>query len=73
MSKINNKECCVITFCPFCNTIHEVYVNELDYLDYKDGMTAQEAFPYLSAEDREKLVSGMCPDCWKRLFPSQDE
>lgn len=71
--KINYKEICVATYCPFCGKAHEVEVNEMDYLDWQDGMHAQDAFPYLSAEDREMLISGICPDCWDGMFGGEDE
>ena len=28
----------------------------------------QDALPMLSADDRELLISGLCPDCWNKLF-----
>ena len=68
MIKINYKEVCVVTYCPLCGKAHEVEVNEMDYLDWQDGMPAQDAFPYLSAEDRELLISGICPTCWDSVF-----
>ena len=70
--KINYKEVCVVVSCPFCGKAHEVEVNESDYLDWQDGMLAQDAFPYLSADEREMLISGICPTCWGRTFGSSD-
>ena len=66
--KINHKEVCVVTRCPFCGCGNEVEVNEIDYLDWSDGMKAQDAFPYLSANEREMLISGICPTCWDKMF-----
>lgn len=71
MIKINYKEVCVVTRCPFCGRGNEVEVNEMDYLDWQDGKLAQVAFPYLSVDEREKLISGICPTCWDRM--SRDE
>jgi hypothetical protein len=68
MMKINYKEICVITTCPFCGRANEVEVNEMDCLDWQDGMMAQVAFPYLSANEREKLISGCCVQCWDKMF-----
>ena len=73
MMKVNNKEVCVITRCPFCGRANEVEVNEMDYLDWSDGELAQVAFPYLSANEREILISGICPVCWFNTFGSEDE
>jgi hypothetical protein len=71
--KKNFHEICVVTYCPFCGKAHEIEVNEIDYLDWKDGMLAQEAFPYLSADEREMLISGICPDCWNGMFGQEEE
>jgi len=56
------------TRCPFCGQTHEVEVYEADYMAWEFGATAQEAFPYLSADDRELLISGICSECWARTF-----
>ena len=66
--KINYKEVSVVTSCPFCGHAHEVEVNEADYWDWQDGVLAQDAFPYLSADEREMLISGICPKCWDEMF-----
>ena len=68
MVKINYKEISVVTQCPFCGRANEVAVNEIDYLDWQDGMMAQDAFPYLSADEREMLISGICGECWDKMF-----
>ena len=66
--KINYKEVCVITQCPLCGRGNEIEVNENDYDDWKDGAHAQVVFPYLSKNEREMLISGICPTCWKKMF-----
>lgn len=72
-TRINYKEVCVVTRCPFCGRGNEVEVNEADYWDWDDGMLAQDAFPYLSADEREMLISGICPTCWDKMFGSDEE
>ena len=69
MKKINYKEVSIVTQCPFCGCANFVEVNEEDYWDYEDGMKAVEAFPYLSANEREMLISGICPTCWNKMLP----
>lgn len=71
--KENLHEVCVITRCPFCGKAHEIEVNEIDYLDWEDGMLAQNAFPYLDANKREMLISGICPDCWNGMFGQEED
>ena len=71
--KINYKEVTVVTRCPFCGCGNFVEVNENDYDDWQDGAHAQDAFPYLSADEREMLISGICPTCWARMFGEEEE
>ena len=71
--KINHKEVTIITACPFCGHANEIEVNEADYWDWQDGELAQNAFPYLSADEREMLISGICPKCWAKTFGEEDE
>ena len=54
------------TTCPLCGEKKIVYVEEKDYYNYIAGMPVQIAFPYLSADDRERLITGICTRC----FPS---
>ena len=54
--------------CPFCGKYHEVMVSEADFFAWQDGELAQNAFPYLSADEREILISGICPACWEATF-----
>ena len=54
--------------CPFCDEYHEVLVSEANYAEWQGGELAQNAFPYLTADEREILISGICPDCWGRMF-----
>lgn len=71
--KVNNKEVTIITACPFCGHANEVEVNEADYWDGQDGELAQIAFPYLSANEREMLISGICPTCWEKTFGGEED
>lgn len=70
----NKKEITVVTVCPMCGHANEVAVNEADYFDWSfDGVLVQDAFPYLSADEREMLISGICPKCWNKLFGEEEE
>ena len=68
MKKMNYKEVSIVTKCPFCGHANFVEVNKNDYLDWQDGELAQNAFPYLSADEREMLISGICNQCWDEMF-----
>lgn len=55
--------------CPFCEETHIVVVDTIDYIAWENGdVLAQNAFPYLSADEREMLISGICPKCWEKTF-----
>ena len=67
-AKINYKEVCIITRCPFCGRGNEIEVNENDYFDWDDGMSTQAAFPYLDKYEREALITGTCRTCCDKVF-----
>lgn len=50
--------------CPFCGKKRVVTVNSEDYDKWENGELVQIAFPYLSASDREALITGICDECW---------
>lgn len=60
-------------FCPHCHKPHTIEVNESQYLDWMAGKNIQIAFPDLSADQRELLISGICPECWDEIFKEEDE
>lgn len=64
----------IICTCPRCHKVHEVVVDFEDYTNYQMGdAKIQDAFPYLSANEREYLLSGFCEDCWNDIFAEEDE
>ena len=55
--------------CPFCGKSHFVEVAESDYNAWQNGALAQSCpFPYLSATEREQLISHICPQCQAEVF-----
>ncbi len=42
------------------------------YLLWQSGDLIQHAFPELSAEEREFLMTGITPERWNELFPKED-
>ena len=63
----------VETVCPFCGHVNKVKVNAADFWDWNDGKLAQDAFPYLSADEREMLISGICSTCWDNMFSEEED
>lgn len=58
--------------CRFCGSVHELSIAPSDFASWRKGELIQDAMPYLTAEERELLISGTCDDCWSEMF-GQDE
>jgi hypothetical protein len=54
--------------CPMCGEYHMLTVEMKQYLEYQSGALVQDAFPHMSPTDRERFMSGLCPDCQKKIF-----
>jgi hypothetical protein len=54
--------------CRLCGRTYELKVNPGDFMDWRKGKHIQDAMPYLSAGDRELLISGTCESCFDELF-----
>lgn len=64
----------VVVVCPFCHKTTIIQVVEEDYLAWKfDGVLIQNAMPYLPANVREMLISGLCDDCQDEMFSCPDD
>lgn len=67
----------IITKCPCCGEEHPVHLTReqsFRYKKYLDGKGhIQDLLPDLTAEDREMLITGICPECWKKLEEDEDE
>ncbi len=44
-----------------------------EFAAWDSGVLIQDAMPRLSVNDREMLISGCCPKCWDKMWPSEDE
>lgn len=59
----------IVTKCPKCGTVHVFNVTNEQYNQYVNGESyIQNIFSEYSAEEREMLITGICPDCWKKIF-----
>jgi hypothetical protein len=59
--------------CRVTGKYYEVFVNKEDYIAWQGGQCAQHAFPYLTASDREFIITGMSPEGWDLLFGNNNE
>lgn len=58
--------------CHHCNKPGYIIMPQQDYLvgkkAYDNGAFVQDAFPNLSIDQREQIISGTHPKCWIELF-----
>ena len=54
--------------CRQCKESVEMSVNRQDMVDWQGGKHIQHAMPYLSADQRELLISGTCGTCFDKMF-----
>lgn len=55
--------------CIICRTKHTILVPTAGYKKWASGQASiQDALPSLSAEERELLMSNICPACWDKHF-----
>ena len=59
--------------CRLCNEVADLTVNIEGFIAWQGGKLIQEALPELDADQRELLISGTCPTCWDKMFPSDEE
>lgn len=58
--------------CPFCGKVTEIQIDAEGYNRWKSGTLIQTAFPQMSTDDRELLITGICPPCWNSIFGEED-
>ena len=64
----------LVSTCPLCGHVSEITVEMDDYLEWVfNDKPVVTIFPYLSANEREILISGICPSCWEVIYASYDE
>ena len=60
--------------CPFCGKTTTIQVVGEDFYAWKfEGALIQNAMPYLPANVRETLISGLCDECQEKMFSSSEE
>lgn len=67
----------IATKCPICKReylVHLTMEQTVRFNDFRSGKGhIQDLLPDLSADDRERLLTGICPECWKTLEETEDE
>jgi len=59
--------------CRDCGQSAIITVLAEQLFQYNQGAEMRNAFPTLSAAERERLLSGYCEPCWDELFPATGE
>ena len=59
--------------CRMCKKSYALKVKTEDYTDYcNSGKLIQNCFPYLSAGEREVIISGICDTCFTDMFKDEE-
>jgi hypothetical protein len=69
----NTETCIIRSTCPCCGTLNHIHALQSEFDAWQAGALVQDAFPTMSATDRESLISGLCPDCQATFFADDDE
>ena len=66
-----SKKTKVQVYCRICSNEFTLQVNQNDLKDWQEGKYIQDAMPYLSAGERELLISNICEECFTNLFAEE--
>ena len=58
--------------CMRCGEEVEMMIHKEDVERWKSGTLIQDAMPYLSADEREILISGTCGPCFDNMYRKLD-
>ena len=58
----------VVVGCIKCAEAQHITVGHADLDAWQNGTLIQDAMPYLSADDREILISGICGECFDKIY-----
>lgn len=59
--------------CPHCGKTSTVELEELAFDNWVGGMFIQDAFPQMSPDEREVMITGTHPECWDKIFPPEED
>lgn len=63
------------TYCPFCKNVHVVELSNEQFKQYEQWKHNLIKLQQIkaSADIREMLSTGICPDCWDKYFDEEDD
>ena len=57
--------------CNQCNNEYKILLDETDYDAWQNGDGyIQDLLSYLTAAERELLISNTCNACWQKMYPN---
>jgi len=57
--------------CNQCNNEYKILLDETDYDAWQNGDGyIQDLLSYLTAAERELLISNTCTACWQKMYPN---
>ena len=59
--------------CPICESKAYMILPYEAVQAFANGALIQEAFPFMPAQQRERLITGFCPPCWENLFSDPED
>lgn len=71
--EVNNNGWVTIEVVDITGDSHLMDVKSIDLDAYEDGALIQDAFPYLTNEQRELIITGLTDDMWGDMFPNDEE
>lgn len=57
--------------CTTCEWIFTLPISKEDLAAWRGGKHAQDAFPHLTDDQRELLISRTCGPCFNKMFPEE--
>ena len=70
---VNNQYTALDIECLICKRTYRIMVSNKELRNYDKGALVQDAFPHLSPDDREMLISNICGSCWDIIFKDADD
>ena len=61
--------CVILRLCLLCNKSYNIKMSVEDYVSWSNGALVQNAFPYLSPDQREMIINGTHSECFDKAFP----
>ena len=58
--------------CKICKEEFDLEVTASQLFQLKQGALVQNVFPYLNADERELIISGICGQCYDKLFENDE-